>query len=820
MRAAGRENFSLVRLPSDVIEEMVEHLESLLEQVDGKTYEYRFKRDLKPSERRFIENELMMCQLDWRHFNENYVWIKPAVRTENPEGWDDLTEKRPHKESSSGALVKFKLNGMQEALLLKLAELEEIAYDQASRGVPVNGILLILLKARQLGASTLWQSLIRHKVNFYSYINAIVASMDDQSTQALQRRSDTMYEKLPFWMRAAIDRKTVDRGLVFKNGSVIELQDSRQGKDLGKGETWHAGHITECSTFERPDDHFEEGFFPAIDFNKQVLVGMESTAKGKLGWWYEFVTQVMSGTAESGAGRFSYFFAPFYLIDMADDDKSKYRLEPPEGWEPAAATKLLWQKVLETSPKFTTNHMPVRLSKEVLYWYERTRAMYHRRGKLNIFLQSYPATPEDAFQHSAAGAFSNEVIEHLDLNCSRYEPIPYRLASVDELPQVESDPKRPIHHIGEYHLVPMQEQELDKDPRGVYWFWEQPYPAHEYVCSGDPSGGIPGWSRDFRQNDDVNTDNACAGIFRKSSRSVACESCGGIGWKPTSIKGIKSECYDCDGRGKIGGRPVQAVEFAAPVDAEEDFPLVVYVLSTLFNGRSEFEQCLTILEGNNTGLLTIRKLLSKFHHSHLYQHRSLDGMAVKYLNGYGFYSSPTSVPILHARGRGIVVRRNVEIRSRWMVKELSDAVVRITGASGEGENSRSSSIIVRERFEVPRGAGRHDDRMTMLFLALWALFDWTESPDSDTAAEAAGPDLPTLREFASTDATAADQQKAWDRVLEVLAGEQDFNFGHYDDCSPMCDAKHLPEDEPDWRDEEEEEFGEGWWVGIGDEDDY
>ena len=321
------------------------------------------------------------------------------------------------------------------------------------------------------------------------------------------------------------------------------------------------------------------------------------------------------------------------------------------------------------------------------------------------------------------------------------------------------------------------------------------------MVSADPTGGIPGWSREFRQHDDVNTDNAAAGVWRKSLRATPCESCESRGWNPTSVEGIKVECYECDGRGKLGGRPVQAVEYAAPVDAEEQFPLTLFVLSTLFRGRSESEQALTIIEGNNTGLLTIRKLISKFQHSHLYQHRSLDGMAVKYLNGYGFWSSPQSVPILHARGRGIVVRRNVDIRSRWMVKELSDAIVKITGEAG---------AITRERFEVPRGGGRHDDRMTMLFLALWALFDWTESPDSDTTFESAAAELPSLPDFASTDATAEEQQGAWNKVLAALADGQDLNFGHYDDCSPECDAQHPPEDEGGDEDDDEE-FGEGWW---------
>jgi hypothetical protein len=784
-------SFDLHYFPPDLIDEMVERLNGIVDRDSIKeTGEFLWTRDRTPVEQRFIDNQMMLCQLDWRYWAENHCYIELASASDKPEGWDLLDDRDPSLIHKSGPLGKFILNGMQLALLNKLAELEDIAHDQQQRGVPVNGILLILLKARQLGASTAWQSLIRHRVNFYSYFQALVASIDAQSTQSLQRRSDRMWEKMPIWMRARVKRSTVDTGTVFRSDSLIELQDFKQQKDLGKGETWHGFHGTEISVVaqDRAEDHFDEGLFPAIPNDIRVLWGMESTAKGKTGWWYDFHCQVSSNTAEGGAGRFTEFFAPFYLIDVTESAKgqrSKYRMEVPEGWEPNPNTLRMAERVWETSAEYMPDRSRVRLPMEVLCWYERTRWAYYRKGRLNIFQQSYPVEPIDAFQHSAAGAFTTETIERLQLSAADYDPQPYRLMTDDELPAIDlyrDRDKQPIHHIAGYHLGPMHPEELDRDPRGIIWLWEQPATNQSYVQSADPTGGIPKWSRAFRTHNDVNIDNGCNQVWRKEKSARTCEDCRGLGWKPTAQMNVQLECSTCDGRGRVGGRVVQVAEFAAPIDPEEH-ALIFYLMGRLFRGDDELDECLGIVEDNNTGPLMIRKLQNTYNYTNLYQSESISqGTTVKLLNRIGFHSDSASVPVLHARGRIVLVRRDVEPRSKWMIKELSDAIIKIYAENG------------RERFYVPAGGGRHDDRMTTGFLAWWAALAWTDSSDGETAFESAVRELPIARDMARTDATAGEQSAAWNDAVAALFGGYDLHFGHHPDCDVGCTADHAAAD--------------------------
>lgn len=799
--------FRIIRFSPAEIDEMVEHLDKLVDKRSVKEDgAFEWSRDLTEVEQRFIDNEMILCQLDWRHWAENFCLIQLRSLSDRPEGWD-LLDDHNDKSGKSGPLGKLILNGMQEALLQKMAGLEEIAQDQARRKVPVNGILLILLKSRQLGASTVWQSFIRHRVNFYSYFPALIASIDAQSTQSMQRRSERMWEHMPVWMRAKIKRKTIDGGSEFVNDSLIQLQDFRQQKDLGKGETWLGFHGTEISVVapERAYDHFDEGLFHAVPHDRRTLFGMESTAKGKSGWWYEFCTNVMSGTAEGGAGRFDYNFAPFYLIDAyssARGQRSKCRMECPPDWEPRQDTLLMAERVYDTSHLYMPDHNKVRLDREVLYWYEVTRQESFRKGKLNIFKQSYPIEPIDAFQHSASGAFTNETIDRMQQACAAYDPIPYRMMTADELPEVElySDARTsPIHHVGPYHIGPMHRSELDdayKDPRGVIWIYEQPDTRHTYAAASDPSGnGVPRWTRQARTHNDINVDNGTVQVWRKQPAQGACENCRSLGWLPTAQKGVQLECSACDGRGRIGGRSVQVVDFAAPVNPEE-LALYVFVLGRIYRGNSDLDECELIVNRIGVGMEEIRTL-QRLGYTNLWQTEAVqDGIAIKTLAQIGFNEHPSTVPLLHSRGRLLLVRRDMEPRSKFLIKELSDAVVKTVGAQTE----TSAALRTYERFYVPPGGGRHDDRMVTTFLAGWILFPLRGDGDdlSDTPLEGLLREMPAQmsamygKELAGQGVSAADQGRMWNEMVGRMYEDQDLNFGHFADCSDNCVAEHGP----------------------------
>ena len=147
----------------------------------------------------------------------------------------------------------------------------------------------------------------------------------------------------------------------------------------------------------------ELDFFPTLPLGINTLCILESTANGLGGWWYDFTEDVRKGLQR----RWRYIFAPWYI------ENKKNRAAPPEGWNPSEMTMQHARKVYDTSREYTGRD--VLLSREQLYWYETERAAAQRRGKLNLFLTNYCATPEESFQHTGNAQFSVEVLERIRL---------------------------------------------------------------------------------------------------------------------------------------------------------------------------------------------------------------------------------------------------------------------------------------------------------------------------------------------------------------------------------------------------------------------
>ena len=102
-------------------------------------------------EAQFIQNELYMTKLSFKYWAERYAWISAAGI--------GIQRMSPLKES-------------QVLILAEYARMEEESYF----GTREDGILSLLLKARQLGGSTLAQACLAHRVTTQNNINGLTAS--------------------------------------------------------------------------------------------------------------------------------------------------------------------------------------------------------------------------------------------------------------------------------------------------------------------------------------------------------------------------------------------------------------------------------------------------------------------------------------------------------------------------------------------------------------------------------------------------------------------------------------------------------------------
>jgi hypothetical protein len=132
-----------------------------------------------------------------------------------------------------------------------------------------------------------------------------------------------------------------------------------------------------------------------------TLVVLESTAEFAGDWWH-----LHWQTAGEGEGRFSNVFIPWYA------EPKKYSLPAPVDWTPAIQTLEHARKCEIDSPQWMGR--TVTLTRDQLYWYERTRSYYAKKGELAKFLKEYPADDQECFQYAGRAIFTFEQLEQID----------------------------------------------------------------------------------------------------------------------------------------------------------------------------------------------------------------------------------------------------------------------------------------------------------------------------------------------------------------------------------------------------------------------
>lgn len=339
------------------------------------------KRALNAAEERFLLNELVMSKADFEYWATRFVRIKTK---------DAMLEPMRFFES-------------QRIILDKIAEVERQA-DSGERG---DGVVVAILKARQLGASSLTEAMIAHRAFFYGNLMALIAGDTPEQSGYLFDMIERIYDHLPWWMRPDRTYHVKDTEMFFASQDslvkVYAAKSTRGGNDmllgkgqLGRGVTPHIAHLSELSTWVNPDQ-LDDSFFPALPRSARTLAVLESTARGRGNWWHD--TWLLS---KKGLGRAVPIFIPWYA------ESRTYRRPAPVDWVPAELTLAHAKKAEEVSGYWCGK--TVRLERDQLYWWETTRAEYKEKKKLNIFLAEYAADDTECFQNTSLSVFPSEVL--------------------------------------------------------------------------------------------------------------------------------------------------------------------------------------------------------------------------------------------------------------------------------------------------------------------------------------------------------------------------------------------------------------------------
>lgn len=382
-------NGKLVDYPIHLCHEYVERLHA---NWDPKTSSWREK--LTPDQERFILNEQYRTRVDWRYWAERYCKIRKAGAKLEP---------------------LFPLWESQLHVLDALGRLEKQRVDDHDP----DGLLLDILKARQLGVSTMTQAIIGHRVSTHPYTYALIAADIPAQSQYLFSMLGITLDHVPHYFRSGDKGGTYPKSgpRSLENGSVVELLSGRtmagqemeegDGKrgQLGIGRTYGAVHLSEIATWPYPE-MMDSSLIPAIPRERSSFTVRESTAQGRNNYWH---TQWKLDVA--GQNRFTAVFIPWCI------EAQKYWRPVPDGWIPTDKTLQYVARVEQQLPRWLFGRS-LKLTKEQVYWYECERAAAEARdeyepGSLSYFLANYPAEPEESFQHSGASIFGPRLLDQL-----------------------------------------------------------------------------------------------------------------------------------------------------------------------------------------------------------------------------------------------------------------------------------------------------------------------------------------------------------------------------------------------------------------------
>ena len=298
----------------------------------------------------------------------------------------------------------------------------------------------IVLKARQLGISTLTEALITAQTITSFHTNALIVAHDSEASTNIYDMAKRFIDNLPEVLKPAQKLNNAKR-LVFNNEENTGLDSSIRvmvPKDgAARGSTIQLVHLSEVAFWDHPKEAMT-AILQAVPDNEDTLVVIESTANG-FNYFYEEWQRAVNGESD-----YTPIFIPWFK------EKSYRRRYSGEKWT---------EYELEIKELY-------KLDDEQLSW--RRWAIKNKcQGDEVIFRQEYPISPEEAFITSGESVFDSEIV----LN---------RLKHV-------KDPIKRGYFKYEYDQIHISNIEWVDDPNGYISIYKEP--NGDFTAMGGDTAG-------------------------------------------------------------------------------------------------------------------------------------------------------------------------------------------------------------------------------------------------------------------------------------------------------------------------------------------
>lgn len=601
--------------------------------------------------RRWIQNEQVLCCLDYSYWRDNYAYCV----------------------DEGGQIKKFKNRRSQDVFDSVVAELEE---QQA-------GIQVLCLKARQVGCTTLVALYFIHKMMFVPNTLSVMASVQKEKSDEIKVKLDTAYDMCPFWLIPAKEPKNS-----FANGSRLSIESGMQPKGIAQGKTPNNIHISEIGLIPNPHNVIEEGLLPATHSNKNLFMVFEGTGSGNVGWFPDFWRSQKRDWPLGLARMFPVFISWPLATDLYPQADWLRQHQVPEGFYERRldATKAHIARcesyVRNTSYLSRVVGSNYRVPIEQQWYWEFEYRQAKERHSLQQHAARLPADDFEALTGEHDSVFNQETIMELEDDIYevrgdgarvRREPIQayaitgHSILEEYEPQETEIDYSKEIIHLThksnrderyDWELVPLLpiDEETESYTFNKLLVYEPPQRGAIYSCGVDTAHGLG-------KEDE---DRFCASMTRVSVGS-------GCDFQSCELTSLNFS-------------PAQAVPFLAAMATWYG------QISGHYRGvKFSIEQ----VEGPGDTCQNQLKIMGfNYHHTP----GRLDGRKIKdeNKNREGWYSNRTSVPILMDRFVEAVNGGWYVPYSKWLIEELKVL---------------ERHMVDGGRDKMVHQKGKHDDRI-------------------------------------------------------------------------------------------------------------
>lgn len=299
----------------------------------------------------------------------------------------------------------------------------------------------IVLKARQLGISTLSEALLTCLSITHHHVNALIVAHDSEGTRNIFDMTKRYIENMPDALRPS-QRYSNAKELVFNREDGKGLDSairvlSANNKEGSRSGTNRYVHLSELAFWQDPETAMT-AIMQTVPNDNETLVIIESTANG-----YNYFHDLWV-KAERGENDFTPIFFPWYA-------------------EPKYTMKYTGFELTDYEKDIKEQYG---LSNNQLQW-RRWCIANNCHGDERLFRQEYPITPEEAFILSGNSVFDNEIV------LERMKHIP--------------DPIRRGRYVYDYDGLQIRNIRWIDDKNGAISIYE--YPTQDFtVLGGDTAG--------------------------------------------------------------------------------------------------------------------------------------------------------------------------------------------------------------------------------------------------------------------------------------------------------------------------------------------